>query len=77
MTGFRQWLRDRRVDALSSDQLYSLVGNEVSNIIGSAHPVDADNGRAAGYSLNMGTSDVLGIILALRRKGYVIRKSWF
>lgn len=70
-------LRWFRIERLSPTQLYALVSGEVPCIIGSAKPVDPDNGTEASYSLNMGTSDVLGIILSLRREGYVIRKSWF
>lgn len=70
------FLRNRRIDAMTSRQLYDLVSGPVASIIGDAKPIDADSGRVAPYSLNLGTSDVLGIILALRRQGYVIRKSW-
>jgi hypothetical protein len=71
---FIEWLRERRIQEMTSDQMYKLANSEAANIIGSSSPVDPDNGRSASYQQNMATSDVLGIILALRRKGYVIRK---
>lgn len=64
------------VDALTSAELYAIAVSEPARIIGNARPVDADNGCVASYSLSLGTSDILGILLALRRHGYAVRRTW-
>lgn len=70
---FMEW----RIDRLSTKERYAMTDGEIADLISSASPIDADNGRSATYKMNMGTSDVLGILLALRRNGYKIKRSYF
>jgi hypothetical protein len=59
-----------------SDELYALTRDKASNAIADAHPIDPGNGTVLSYSLRMGTSDVLGIRLALRAAGFEIVHKW-
>jgi hypothetical protein len=73
---FRRWRAGRSIERMTTKERYAFVTGEVTNLIASSSPVDPDNGCAAPYQQNMATSDVLGILFALKRRGYVIRKSW-
>lgn len=57
---------------------YGLLNESFINTIAESHPVDPDNGNKAVYQQHMGTSDVLGILIALKEQGYhVVKKSRF
>lgn len=72
----RCWRARRAIDRMTTGERYAMATGEVVNLIASSSPVDPDNGCAAPYQQHMCTSDVLGILLALRARGYVVRKSW-
>lgn len=57
---------------------YRILEEPYTNIIAAARPVDPDNGGTGSYEMAMGSSDVLGIVMALEREGYAIkRKPWW
>jgi hypothetical protein len=64
------------MDAGMRRNYYKMLEAPYADIIAQSRPVDADNGRAFPYQQHMGSSDVLGIILALEQGGYVIRRRW-